>query len=936
MTRSEADAVEDFVRDLEMLRRNAGQPSLNRLVELSARLVHPLARSTISDKLNVKSLPEWDFVVSFVTACAAHASDVGVALDPTTVDLGAWDAKHLRMLTLVDAARRGDRLSAAAADEIALRAGARGAVGPVVPRQLPPIVVSFVGRASELDLLRYEADRGVGVEGATPIVSIHGAAGIGKTSLALHFAHLVATAYPDGQLYVDLRGYHPTGSPMSPDDALRGFLDAYEVGADRRPASADAQAALYRSLLSGRRILVVLDNARDTEQVRPLLPAASTCLVVVTSRDRLAGLAALQGARPVALGLLTARESYDVLASRLGPDRMAEDPAAAEEIARYCAGLPLALSVVASRAATHPTIALTQLAAELRTTRNALEPLDLAGGEVGVRTALSWSVHQLSPAAAQMFRLLGVYPATEVTTVGAARVAAVEPAAARAALAELVRVHLLDEQAPGRYGHHDLIRAYAAELAEDLDASARHSAVERVLDDYAHTAYAAAWLLTPTRVPVRCPTRPAGVSTVDLADAAAALVWFTVERDALIDAVACAATTGFHSQASQLAWALFDFINRQGHWGQWVALQRLVLVASQRSGDAADEAYANYALGLTLVHVGETAEATLCLQRALELFQDLDDFSGAANTHLNLGGMAQLGGDYRAALDHADAARRLYAKANNRAGIARATNGLGWSTRSWATTPRRRRTSGRPWTCSASWATRRVRRIPGTAWGTSSIARLTMRRRNDAICAPSTCPERAATAITRPNCSTTSATTPQRRAPPIRPVTTLRPRWRSSMRSATRMPTGSARRWPPAEPPRRRARRCPGIGRTAITGETIPRRRGAGAKNQGGIVVAERRWGGVRKPRTLVAALTVAAAVAGLSPSPRARPSRTPPGTATATSGAVTRSPPSECHSCRPPSTSSTPLVPRTRSRARARAHTWCATPTSAPSAPSW
>jgi DNA-binding SARP family transcriptional activator len=260
-----------------------------------------------------------------------------------------------------------------------------------VPRQLPAHTPHFVGRAAELRQLTTLLDTTTATTGGTVVITaIDGTAGIGKTALALHWAHQVAERFADGQLYVNLRGFDPSNPPVHPADALRGFLDAFEIPPERIPSSVDARAGLYRSLLTDRRVLIVLDNARDAEQVRPLLPASPTCLVVITSRNQLSGLIAQQGAHPVTLGVLSPQEARALLVGHLGPDRVSAEPRAVTDLIDHCARLPLALAIVAARAATHPGFALRMLAEELADERTRRDALDTGDPTTSVRTVFSW------------------------------------------------------------------------------------------------------------------------------------------------------------------------------------------------------------------------------------------------------------------------------------------------------------------------------------------------------------------------------------------------------------------------------------------------------------------------------------------------------------------------------------------------------------------
>jgi DNA-binding SARP family transcriptional activator len=344
-----------------------------------------------------------------------------------------------------------------------------------VPRQLPACGTHFVGRTAELALLRSLLDNAGGAPaltsaprvtmGKTLLVAIAGTAGVGKTALALHFTHLAADRYPDGQLYVNLRGFDPLGEPLRVEAAMRTLLDALHVRPSEIPAGIEAQAGLYRSMLAGRRMLIMLDNAASAAQVRLLLPGSGECLVVVTSRRQLTALAAAEGAHTVTLDAFTDSEAHEFLASRLGAAQLAAEPGAARELTAACARLPLALSIVTARAAARPGFPLAMLAAELRDPRRRLDALDGGEATANVRDVFSWSYHQLPSAAARMFCLLGLHPGPDITVLAAAGLAGVRLDQARQALVHLTAGCLLTEHTPGRYAFHGLLRAYAAEQA---------------------------------------------------------------------------------------------------------------------------------------------------------------------------------------------------------------------------------------------------------------------------------------------------------------------------------------------------------------------------------------------------------------------------------------------------------------------------------------
>jgi DNA-binding SARP family transcriptional activator/Tfp pilus assembly protein PilF len=531
------------------------------------------------------------------------------------------------------------------------------------------------------------AGSGAAGSGAGVISALGGAAGVGKTALAVHFAHQVAGRFPDGQLYADLRGFSPAGEPVAPAQAVRGFLAALGVPPQAIPPDADSQVALYRSLLAGRRVLVVLDNARDVAQVRPLLPGSAGCLVVVTSRNQLTGLAAGEGAELLTLGLLNEEEAGELLAGRLGAGRVAEEPLAVRALIGLCARLPLALAIAAARAAGRPGYRLAAVAAELREAGGPLGALDTGEVSGSVRAVFSWSYRLLTPPAARMFRCLGLHPGPDISVRAAAALAGVETAQARMSLTELASSHLITEHSPGRYGFHDLLRAYATEraLAEDSDAD-RHKAINQVLDYYVYSAATAAGLLNPSLEPVAL-TRPlagvtrkpsARVTPEPLADRQEALAWFEAEHAVLLAAVGLAAETGLDRYCWDLPSAMWLFLDWRGQFPELAAIQRTALDAAVRFGDPAKQAAAHRILGGALAWLPDYEQARAHLTASLGLYRQLADRVGEARSLMGLAWMSDRRGHYDDALSHAEQALALLEAAGDRAGLARALNSRGW------------------------------------------------------------------------------------------------------------------------------------------------------------------------------------------------------------------------------------------------------------------
>jgi tetratricopeptide (TPR) repeat protein len=637
-----------------------------------------LRASTVSDLLNGPGTPRWDTVETFVRACARYARAHQIRLAPELVDLDRWHTAYRDMEnTLGDQAARREQVAGRAVPTRRRRLA--------VPAQLPPDVPTFTGRHHHLAVLHKllpshehpgEAD---GRPTAVVISAIDGTAGVGKTALAVHWAHQVRDRFPDGQLYVNLRGFDPSGQVMGPAAAVRGFLAALDVPPQRIPPDPDAQAALYRSLLVGRRVLIVADNARDTAQVRPLLPGAPGCLVLVTSRNQLTSLVAAHAAHPLTLDLLTPDEARQLLAGRLGADRTAAEPQAVDEILAACARLPLALALVAAHAALRPDTPLRTLAEQLRDTRHRWHMLAGDDPATDIQAVFSWSYHSLTPAAARLFRLLGLHPGPDIAAPAAASLTAGPVDEARSLLDGLARASLLTEHSPGRYTLHDLLRAYATQLANTTDTDQqRHAAIHRVLDHYLHTAYTADRLLDPARdMLALTPPQPA-VTPEHPADRAQALAWFTAERPVLVAAVDHAAATGFDTHTWQLAWALWDFLDRRGHWHDWAATGGAAVAAAGRLGDPTAQVRAHRILARAYSQLGRLDDAHTQLTQALDLAARAGDLVGQARVRSNLGALRARQGHYDEAIKHVQRSLDISRATGDGKGQAWALNAIGW------------------------------------------------------------------------------------------------------------------------------------------------------------------------------------------------------------------------------------------------------------------
>lgn len=554
--------------------------------------------------------------------------------------------------------------------------------GPSIrPAQLPLDVPGFVGRVAEL--ARLDALTAVDHEGpaAVTISAVCGAGGVGKTALAVHWAHRVAPQFPDGQLFLNLRGFAPEMAPMQPGEAVGAMLDALGVPAARLPDGLDAQVGLYRSLLSGRRMLVILDNARDAEQVRPLLPGPPGCVVVVTSRGQLPGLVATAHAQPVLLDLLSHEEARTLLATRLGRRRVDAEPAAVDEVITRTARLPLALTIVAARAGIQPGLTLAALAEQLKDTGDRLDTLDTGDAVADVRAVFSWSYRTLSPAAARLFRLYGLHCGPDITSPALASLTAIQLRDAGHLLGELCRANLMTERTAGRYAAHDLLCAYAGELAGELDSEEqRQAAVHRLLDHYLHTARDADRLLHPYRDLVELAAPQRGSNPERLANPPAALAWLRAEHTVVVASVGLTVRAGLDTHAGQLARVLEHFLQRQGHWPDWVATQHLALRAAVRSGDRRAQAQAHHGFPRAYTRLTRLAEAQAAFSQALALFEEVGDRLGEGYVHLNLSTFFGYQGHHRDALRHSLRALDLFRAEGHRAGEANALNAVGTDT----------------------------------------------------------------------------------------------------------------------------------------------------------------------------------------------------------------------------------------------------------------
>jgi DNA-binding SARP family transcriptional activator len=545
-----------------------------------------------------------------------------------------------------------------------------------VPQQLPAPPRSFTGRTAELAALT----------DLSSTVVIGGTGGIGKTWLALRWAHDHLDEFPDGQLYVNLHGFDPSDPPTRPAVALRGFLDALGVDPAAIPVDPGAQAGLFRSLIAGKRMLIVLDNARDSEQIIPLLPGSSSCCVLVTSRHRLGGLVAGHGATRLDLDVFDSKDARELLASQVGADRVAAEPEAVAELLAVCAGLPLALRIVAARAAVHPGFPLSVLVSELQRSSGRLDALDAGELNANLRTALSVSFHALSSEAASVFTLLGAVPGPDISLTAVAALAELSVSRAGVLLRELEALYLVTQHSPNRYSVHDLVRLYAVECPTDPEA------LPRLTDFYLRTANTGAHLLYPHRQALDlAPGLP-------LADEASALAWFDAEHAVLLAVSRLAEDEGWDRIVWQLAWTLNPFHRRRGHLHDDISVWQAGLAAAQRLGDTDAQAWAHRFLAHAHMRLGldNHVEATQQLRAALSdhgekdlpdiIATSLDFYRSTGDTLWEADALAVLGwlsaehGDTQQARSYCESALPLFRRHHDRVGEAAALDSLGYIT----------------------------------------------------------------------------------------------------------------------------------------------------------------------------------------------------------------------------------------------------------------
>jgi tetratricopeptide (TPR) repeat protein len=602
-------------------------------------------------------------------------------------ELGMDPGEQLR-----DAQQRVLRQELAGARPADARADVAGPVaggpGRAVPRELPSAVPGFTGRTAEFQVLTGLLERSAESAPAIVISAIGGTAGVGKTALAVQWAHTVADRFPGGQLYVNLRGYDPD-RPVAAGDALAGFLLSLGVPGQDIPPEEDQRAARYRSLLAGEKMLIVLDNAASVEQVRPLLPGSAGCAVVVTSRDALAGLVARHGATRLELGLLPPPDALGLLRELIGR-RVSDDPGAAAELAAECCRLPLALRVAAELVAARPGVPLAGLVTELADEQKRLDLLD-AGGDprTAVRAVFSWSYRHLGDDTARAFRLAGLHPGADFDPYAVAALTGTGAGQARAMVTLLTRAHLIQPAgapgapaAPGagRYGMHDLLRAYARELAAARDGDEEQdAALTRLSGHYLHTAATAMDTLHPAERHRRPRIPPPATPVPPVTELGAARAWLDAERATLVAVTAHAARHSWPGHATRLSATLFRYLHHGGHYPEALTIHGHARAAAHRIGDRAAEAAALNDLAAALWQLSRYQEAADHFRQALALFRQAGDRTGQGRALGNLGVINHQLGRYREAIGFQRQALAKYRETGDLFGEAMTLNNLGLS-----------------------------------------------------------------------------------------------------------------------------------------------------------------------------------------------------------------------------------------------------------------
>lgn len=538
----------------------------------------------------------------------------------------------------------------------------------LVPAQLPTELSSFCGRDAEVaEVLATLA----------PITFVHGTAGVGKTTLAVHIAHRIAPRFPDGQLFVNLRGFDRADAPVQPSQAIKSILIGFGIPAAQLPDDEAALAAGYRSVMADKRCLIVLDNARDSMQILPLLPGHPRCAVIVTSRAMLTRLVTVVDPHVVALDLLSSHAAEDLLRARLGDARIDAEPLATRQIVARCARLPLALAITAARASLLPHLTLAGLVDELSDADQALDAFHHMNPDLDVRSVISWSYLALSPETARLFRLLAIHPGVMFDTTVAANLLGTTRSAALPMLHELARANLIHQHRPRFFTWHDLIRAAATEEAKKYPQD-RVAAFGRIVGYYLQSmSRAAAVISTNHTLAPGVSTDDAALTTESFADYDAAISWISDRYQTILSLIDECVRLRHHSAAWQLAWCLRHFQDRQGHWADLLAVQRIVLTSAQAAGDLDGVAHAHRGIARAMTLHKDYAAAQRHILAAATIYQDIGDGVELAYCKRQHAMIAELLGDTEGAFTSAREALDIFRELDWKPGIAASLSSVG-------------------------------------------------------------------------------------------------------------------------------------------------------------------------------------------------------------------------------------------------------------------
>jgi DNA-binding SARP family transcriptional activator/tetratricopeptide (TPR) repeat protein len=545
---------------------------------------------------------------------------------------------------------------------------AESLAGTYVPRSdLPGDIADLTGRQVEIGWLLAALPDDPDQAAAPAVLSIDGMAGVGKTALAVHLAHQLAERCPDGQLFIDLRGHTPGQAPIEPAAALASLLAAVGVGDDQMPESVDKRAALWRAKLAGRRVLILLDNAANTAQVRPLLPGAAGCVVIITSRRRLPTLA---GARALSLDVLPRQDALRLLGAVAGDERLAAEPAATREVLELCGNLPLAIRIAGARLAARPAWTVDHLARRLRDHSHRLAELTV--DDHSVAAAFTVSYQQLTPELRYLFRVLGVHPGPDIDVQLAAAIADIDTTAAERGLEDLLDAHLLLQPTIGRYRFHDLLRDHARQVAEQSGqpdaAEERRVAVARMLDYYLVNAGRAARLIEPATQHIELHVEYPPVAELPMPDQAAALEWCERERANVVAVVAFALAEGWYTHAWQLPQLFWLFFQASGHVQDWLVTAHHARQALEHVTDPRARPETLKSLGAAYFHAGRFDDALDLLSLALAGFEAIGNLDRQASTLGNLGILQRCAGNFEDAARLHRRALDLYQRAKDARG----------------------------------------------------------------------------------------------------------------------------------------------------------------------------------------------------------------------------------------------------------------------------